>query len=161
MSVPVLQVVRLEFRLLQHPIYPLQMSSQTPFNIESDQEFFRLFGKDDKLPEEGSRVCIKVEGRPMVVLRLGGELRCLDALCFHHGGPLGESGDIEVRVFLSIYMSIYQSICLYVCVCIHVCIYGFCVLCVLVNPLTTLWHFRILGICMYYAARGMDGEFVL
>jgi len=43
---------------------------------------------------EGGRLHIRVQGRYVTVLRLGGRLFCIDSVCYHAGGPLG-SGDIE------------------------------------------------------------------
>ncbi|GFH07333.1 rieske domain-containing protein [Haematococcus lacustris] len=43
---------------------------------------------------EGGRLQLKLMGRYITVLRLQGKALCIDAVCFHAGGPLG-IGDIE------------------------------------------------------------------
>ncbi|KAL6763417.1 Rieske [2Fe-2S] iron-sulfur domain-containing protein [Haematococcus lacustris] len=43
---------------------------------------------------EGGRLQLKLMGRYITVLRLQGKVLCIDAVCFHAGGPLG-IGDIE------------------------------------------------------------------
>ncbi|KAK9819078.1 hypothetical protein WJX81_003841 [Elliptochloris bilobata] len=44
---------------------------------------------------EGQRVSRAVHGRTVTVLRHHGKVHCLDSLCYHMGGPLGDEGDIE------------------------------------------------------------------
>lgn len=37
----------------------------------------------------------EVLGRSVTLLRHGGKVYCVDSLCSHMGGPLGQTGDIE------------------------------------------------------------------
>lgn len=47
----------------------------------------------DELPE-GGRLCVKVAGRPLVVLNVAGELYAIDNECPHAGRPL-EDGEVR------------------------------------------------------------------
>jgi len=46
-----------------------------------------------EIPEPGKKV-VEVEDRLVVLLRVGKEVHCLDDVCTHDGGPLGE-GQLE------------------------------------------------------------------
>jgi nitrite reductase/ring-hydroxylating ferredoxin subunit len=50
-------------------------------------------GKSEDVPEGGVRQ-YEAGGRKIAVFRVGGELRAMDAVCPHRGGPLGE-GTVE------------------------------------------------------------------
>lgn len=43
---------------------------------------------------DGERLFLEVNGKPVVIIYLGGELFALGDVCTHDGGPLGD-GDIE------------------------------------------------------------------
>ncbi|MCI4372051.1 MAG: Rieske (2Fe-2S) protein [Thermoplasmata archaeon] len=49
-------------------------------------ETFRL--EKSALPTEGHAVRVMVNGTPVAVFRVGGELHAIDARCTHVGGPL-------------------------------------------------------------------------
>jgi nitrite reductase/ring-hydroxylating ferredoxin subunit len=45
--------------------------------------------------EEGARKCVRLgSGRGVMLIRLGGAVKCIDHACYHHGGPLLHA-DIE------------------------------------------------------------------
>lgn len=45
-------------------------------------------------PAVGAALRVQVEGRPVAVFNVGGELRAVDARCTHAGGPL-EQGSVS------------------------------------------------------------------
>jgi len=40
------------------------------------------------------KVCVEIDNRYLVIVELDGQIYCLDDVCTHDGGPLGE-GEIE------------------------------------------------------------------
>lgn len=54
---------------------------------------FVKVAKVSDLPETG-KLCLEVEDRFVVIVRLGEEFFCLDDVCTHDGGPLGE-GELD------------------------------------------------------------------
>ena len=53
-----------------------------------------LVASFDELRRHGSKVQARVHGRYVSVFNLDGALHCIDAICYHAGGPL-TVGDIE------------------------------------------------------------------
>jgi Rieske [2Fe-2S] domain len=45
--------------------------------------------------KQRARPLQEVYGRSVTLLRYGGKVFCVDSLCSHMGGPLGQTGDIE------------------------------------------------------------------
>ncbi len=50
---------------------------------------FVQVAKVASIPDPG-RVTLEVDGRMVVLFRVGGEFFCIDDVCTHDGGPLGE-----------------------------------------------------------------------
>lgn len=50
---------------------------------------FVKVAKLQDIPEDG-KVTLEIDDRMVVVFRVGGELFCLDDVCTHDGGPLGD-----------------------------------------------------------------------
>ncbi|PNW84055.1 hypothetical protein CHLRE_04g219450v5 [Chlamydomonas reinhardtii] len=69
-------------------------STSEPAPEESKQTPSPTCVGDSVTCPEGARLQAKVEGRYVTIIRLDGKLACIDAICFHAGGPLG-IGDIE------------------------------------------------------------------
>lgn len=42
---------------------------------------------------DGKKLCLEIDDRFVVLVRLGNDIFCLDDVCTHDGGPLGE-GDL-------------------------------------------------------------------
>lgn len=55
-------------------------------------EFIEAAKKGD-IPAEG-KLCLEIDDRFVVIVNLKGEYFCLDDVCTHDGGPLGE-GDLD------------------------------------------------------------------
>jgi nitrite reductase/ring-hydroxylating ferredoxin subunit len=60
----------------------------------SDAQWFPVASYDKNLRDYGGRVHIELKGRAISIVNYRGTLYCIDAVCFHAGGPL-TLGDIE------------------------------------------------------------------
>lgn len=54
---------------------------------------FVFAAKRSEIPESG-KLCLEVEDRFVVLVQIGDDIYCLDDVCTHDGGPLGE-GELE------------------------------------------------------------------
>jgi len=54
---------------------------------------FVLIGAEQDIPD-GKRMFVEIDGLPIVVFRVGGELFAIADICSHDEGPLGD-GDLE------------------------------------------------------------------
>jgi nitrite reductase/ring-hydroxylating ferredoxin subunit len=69
-------------------------------------ETFRV--EKPSLPAEGRAVRIDVNGTPVAVFRVGGELYALDARCTHVGGPLDRGAVSGTRVTCPLHGSVFD-----------------------------------------------------
>lgn len=60
-------------------------------------------GKASSLPRD-SVIEVMVEGRPYAICNVAGEIRALDGVCIHRGGPLGQGTIHEGRVVCPFHM---------------------------------------------------------
>ena len=67
------------------------MLSYSKINPEKCE--FVAIGLDTDLPD-GKRIFVEIDGLPIVVFRVGGELFAIADACSHDDGPLGD-GDLE------------------------------------------------------------------
>ena len=61
--------------------------------MPTDTSGFIPVCKVDELPDPGKRV-VEVDDRLVALFRVGGAFYCIDDLCTHDGGPLGE-GELD------------------------------------------------------------------
>ena len=59
---------------------------------DSNEQFFRAAELSELDPS--GRLCTEVEDRFIVIVKLGDDIFCLDDVCTHDGGPLGE-GELD------------------------------------------------------------------
>ena len=62
-------------------------------NIDPARCEFVPIGADEDIPD-GKRMFVEIDGLPIVVFRIGGELFAIADICSHDDGPLGD-GDLE------------------------------------------------------------------
>jgi len=62
-------------------------------NIDPARCEFVPIGADVEIPD-GKRMFVEIDGIPIVVFRVGGELFAIADICSHDDGPLGD-GDLE------------------------------------------------------------------
>lgn len=58
---------------------------------------FVIVAEVDDLPDPGKRL-VEVEDRLVVLFRVDGQFFCLDDVCTHDGGPLGEGCLVDHRI---------------------------------------------------------------
>ncbi|MEW5301369.1 MAG: hypothetical protein WDW36_004232 [Sanguina aurantia] len=75
--------------------FPEQVGEELGMGCDSSSSISRgISVGDSEALAEGARIHVNIEGRYVTILRLKGDLKAIDSICFHAGGPLG-LGDIE------------------------------------------------------------------